>query len=535
MKSKRAVVLRQLLSFAFFILLAACTSAPLEQAPQGTSPESAAESPGKVATPEDAPAEDAPSVDSLAAEPSEPQTSWDDREVFRTGLIEEAQGALDNLQGASIYTIDFSISDDKLRLEGHQSVKYTNREEIPLEEVYFQLFPNAAGGSSEISNVLASGVEVEPIYETDRTAVRVPLPAPLEPGEAIVIELDFTVDVAQEMGGNYGTFGYFNDILVLDEFYPVIPVYDQEGWHYKVPSNGDLTYLDASFYRVQVSALKKLEMVASGVEVSKEAKGKQQIVTFAAGPARDFYLAASDKYKKFSREVGETVVNSYAFPNRKEGAELVLDIAEDALRIFNRRFGTYPYTEMDLVSTPMMALGIEYPGVMGITLEAYDLEGTLYGLPVPSMLESIVVHEIGHQWFYNAVGNNQVGEPWLDEAVVQYVTGLYYLDRYGESGFSNYSDSWYFRWDRVERVEIPIGMPSEAYTPQEYSAIVYGRGPIFMEALVDEMGVSAFDSFMQEYYQLHVWEIGTGENFKQMAEAHCECDLMPLFEEWVYE
>jgi aminopeptidase N len=383
--------------------------------------------------------------------------------------------------------------------------------------------------------VRVDGAQVEPDYEPERTALRVPLAAPLQPGETATIELDFTVDVAQEMGGNYGTFGYFNDILVLDEFYPVIPAHDQDGWHFHVPTNGDLTYLDASFYLVQVSAPKKLVMVASGIEVSREQSGKEQVVTYAAGPARDFYLAASDKYKVVSRDVGDTRLNSYAFANRKAGAELVLDIAENALRIFNRRFGVYPYTEMDLVSTPMQALGIEYPGVMGITLETYDLDASLYGLPAPAMLESVVAHEVGHQWFYNVVGNNQVGEPWLDEAVVQYATGLYYKDRYGMSGYKGYSDSWYSRWDRVERAEIPIGMPSEAYTPTQYSAIVYGRGPIFVDALAEEMGAAAFDAFIQDYFQSHVWEIGTGEAFKEMAEAHCECDLTPLFEAWVYE
>jgi aminopeptidase N len=190
---------------------------------------------------------------------------------------------------------------------------------------------------------------------------------------------------------------------------------------------------------------------------------------------------------------------------------------------------------MDLVSTPMQALGIEYPGIMGITMEAYDLSGELYGLPNPVMLRSTVAHEVAHQWFYNVVGNDQVGEPWLDEAVVQYVTALYFEDQDGTAGYNGFRDSWYYRWDRVERAEIPVGMPSEAYTPKEYSAIVYGRGPLFMEALAAEMGEQAFDAFMRDYYQSHLWGIGTEEAFKQLAEQHCECDLAPLFEAWVFE
>ena len=71
----------------------------------------------------------------LPQEESEELISWEDREIYRAGLIEEAQGVLDELPGASIYHIEFSISDDKLRLEGHEAVKYTNRESEALEEV----------------------------------------------------------------------------------------------------------------------------------------------------------------------------------------------------------------------------------------------------------------------------------------------------------------------------------------------------------------------------------------------------------------
>jgi aminopeptidase N len=68
----------------------------------------------------------------------------------------------------------------------------------------------------------------------------------------------------------------------------------------------------------------------------------------------------------------------------------------------------------------------------------------------------------------------------------------------------------------------------------EYGAIVYGRGPLFLTALADKMGQQAFDEFLRDYYQTHKWGIGTGETFKQLAEQHCQCDLTTLFEEWVY-
>ncbi|MFC1878607.1 M1 family metallopeptidase [Chloroflexota bacterium] len=460
---------------------------------------------------------------------------WDNREIFRPGLIVETQGVLAELPGASVYKLDFTISDDRLKLDGHQAVKYTNREGVSLDEIYFQLFPNASGGGADLSNVKIDDQKVTPEYLDERTVARLPLSPPLEPGVSTIIEFDFSVDMAEEMGGNFGTFGYFDEILVMDEFYPVIPVYDESGWNYKVPSVGDLTYLDASFYLVSVTAPSELKLIASGYEVENKKSGKQQTVTYAAGPARDFYLAASDKFTSISKQVGETTINSYAFSNRKDAAELALDIASEALKIFNRRYGVYPYSEFDVVSTPMMALGIEYPGIVGIAVDLYDLDQTIYGMPAQVVLESTVAHEVGHQWFYNMVGNSQISEPWLDEAVVQYITGIYYKDRYGNSAFESYSDSWFDRWGRVDQEMISVGMPSESYDDYEYSSIVYGRGPIFVNALAEEMGQNSFDEFMIEYFQTNLWGIGTEQEFRDLAEQHCSCDLSSLFAEWLDE
>jgi aminopeptidase N len=463
--------------------------------------------------------------------------AWDDRGIFQEGLIDAEQPVLDHLPGATVYHIDLQIPRDFRRLQGREEVRYTNREDEPLDGIYFRLFPNTAGGGAKVSAVKVDGQDVEPVYEFLDSALRVPLPAALQPGEQVDIQMSFEVKVAREMAGNYGLFGYFDDVLVLDEFYPVIPVYDDEGWNVEVPPpNADVPYYDASFYLVRVTAPADLTVVASGVEIGREHDGSNQVLTFAAGPARDFYLAASDRYVVASKTVGETTINCYVLAGGVDDrAELTMQFAGDALKSFSARFGVYPYTEFDVVSTPMMALGMEYPGVVAVALNLYEPDTPMI------TLESTVVHEVGHQWFYNVVGNDQIDEPWLDEAIVQYVTGLYYADIYSARAEQDWHDMLYARWNRVGRADIPIGMPAGSYEGREYGAIVYGRGPLFVVALAEEMGREAadekhpFDEFLRDYYESHKWGVGTGDAFRQLAEHHCQCDLTALFEEWVYE
>ncbi len=462
-------------------------------------------------------------------------TPWEDRSIFRSGLIVSEQAVLDELDGASIYHIDIQISDDFLRLDGQEKVHYTNQESEPLEEIIFQLFPNAAGGKLVVTNLIVDGHDVEIVYDFQETALRVSLPTELQPAASTDIQLQFVVDIPQEMGGNYGLFGYFNEVLVLDEFYPVIPVYDDEGWNAQFPPpNGDTSYFDISFYRVRVTAPEDLIIAASGIEVSQENEAGQQITSFAAGPMRDFYLAASSNYILVSETVGETRLNSYALKGFEEGAETALQFAKSAVDSFSDRFGPYPYSEFDVLSTPMQVLGIEYPGIVGITIPAYNPEAEVAGLPFPIMLESVVAHETAHQWFYNIIGNDQIDEPWLDEAHAQYATWLYYVDTYGESNAQGYKSSWDSRWQRVDGAEIPIGLPAYEYTGQEYGAIVYGRGPIFVDELSEEMGAEVFEAFLADYYDVHQWGIATADSYQELAESHCGCDLSSLFERWVY-
>ncbi len=76
-------------------------------------------------------------------------------------------------------------------------------------------------------------------------------------------------------------------------------------------------------------------------------------------------------------------------------------------------------------------------------------------------------------------------------------------------------------------------MPVKNYDPKTYGAIIYGRGPIFLTALHDEMGAEVFARFLKDYYSQNLWENVTGEILMKTAEATCSCDLDGIFNLWV--
>jgi hypothetical protein len=448
--------------------------------------------------------------------------------ISDVALITDEKSSLNQLLGASRYDIELIISDHFTSLKGFERVYYTNQEETSLGEVYFNLYSYLAGGSTTINEIIVDNQGADFEYSVGNRAIRVLLNENLNPGKEIVMEIDFNVQIPTVREGHYGLLGYFEEVLLLDGFYPVIPVYDGDGWHLPPEFTvGDIAFHDISFYTVKISAPRDLEIITSGTEVMVSENGNIQTTEYVTGPARDFYIIASHRFSKATESIGETSISSYVLDNQIDKSFEVLNITLDALEIFNIYFGAYPYTEFNIVCIPLneSILGVEYPGVIIINQNTFDQR---------IMLESTVVHEIGHQWFYNMVGNDQVNEPWLDEAIVQYITGIYYLDSYDETAWGEFRDSWINRWDRVNGENIPIGLPSANYTSREYGAIIYGRGPLFIDAISNELGQQLLLQCLQSYYETYKWKIATTESFRASIEHTSGTDLTHLFNEWVY-
>ena len=463
-------------------------------------------------------------------------TPWDDLSLFKSGLIQSQQPVLNQLTKASVYHLELKIAEDLYHVTGTEDVHYTNAEDVALKQIELRLFPNILGGEMKTSNVQVDEESVAPKFDLQNSLMIVPLAKPLKPNQSIVLSMDFAVTVPQSVETNYGVLAYFDDVLALAHAYPMICVYNDEGWNAEIPpQSGDVTFADESFYIVKVTAPKNLTLVTTGQTLNSEEDGALQTLSVASGPARDFYLAASPDYTEISQTFGEVTIHSYAQEKFKKGAQMALDVASRAIKDYGGRYAPFPYTEFDIVSTPTLALGIEYPGMVAITSRIYDVDSDFRGTPTGIYMESTVAHETGHQWFYSLVGDDQLDDPWLDESLTQFATLQYFTDEYGESGARGFRSSLEGRWADVNNEKIPIGLPVAKYSDREYGAIVYGRGPLFFVALRDEIGAEAFDAFMKDYTTTLSWKISTPQTLQSIAEKHCNCDLQGLFDEWVYQ
>lgn len=462
----------------------------------------------------------------------------------QAALIDPSQLNLPALKGAPRYTISVNIDAGERSFQGHEAVKFTNNEGVELDALYFRLFPNGKGsygnGALSVTKMSVAGGPAEGELSVSDTVLKVPLPAKLEPGQTFELELDFSGEVPQDFGDNatpaaYGIYNYSNDVLALSGWYPILAVYDEQGWNLDAPSViGDSVYSDIAFYSVDISLPRNLVLAATGVQTGSQVVDGTARYHYESGPTRDFFLIASPDFQVVSQPVGETVVNGYYLSDQKNAGQIAVEVASGALEIYNEKFGLYPYKELDVVEGPMRnALGVEYPGIVMIG-------ASLYKAPEKPEFEVTVAHEVAHQWWYSVVGNNVFDEPWLDEALATYSSSLFYEFDRGPGYAQGLQSYWQERYDKVlsessdDLVTADLKHFESLNKPSIYAGIVYTKGALFFKALRQEIGDKAFFQALRDYYQSRYFLTGHAEDLLAAFEKTSGGELDGFYQKWLY-
>lgn len=452
-----------------------------------------------------------------------------------------------------VYDLELILANDLASLQGLQTVTLTNSSDQLWDGVYFHLHPNLLGGEMIVSEVLQAGLPLEVILSENASLLYVPVLGGLAPGEQTTLQLSYDLSIPQRMGRNYGVLALQEGILSLAHSYATLAVFEEGAWDIDIPvSHGDLLNAAASVFTVSVQAPADATVVTTGEVVSEISNGETQQLEIEAAVARDFYLSASRDYEVMTATANiptdmaaeastkPVTVRSYYQRHsdmrisdiRKQRAQLALDASVVSLELFSSRLAPYPYDEFDVVPMVTTALGLEFPGIIGLSSALYD--DTRIGRQASlAYLESTVVHEVVHQWFYNLVGNDQVSEPWLDEATTQYVTWEYYTSRYGDDAAEtrDFVDSLVGRSRSANQQK--LGEPVAAYSPRQYSAVIYGEGPLVLDELASLVGEDTFWEFLRTYSLENRWQRVDTQAFERQLEAYCGCVLDEFFETYI--
>ena len=360
------------------------------------------------------------------------------------------------------YTIKANIDETTDIIEASEKLIYWNNSPDELNFVYFHLYQNAFQPESYAddlkknnnSNPSYSKWETEkkgttiskitvngntPNIELDNTILKVFLDQPLGPNESITFDIDFNT--------YYGDGGVHRRMKKFDAFgnthydgvawYPRICVYDSKfGWttdqHLGKEFYGDFGTFDveltfASNYIVDATGFmtNRDDMLPSELRQKLDIKNfadkswnstpsviipynknDRKTWKFHAENVHDFAFTADPTYR-----IGEAEWNGkkcYALvqePHAKHWQNAA-DYTAKIIEVFSEDIGLYTYHKMIVADARD---GMEYPML------------TLDGGFDPSY-RGLLIHEVGHNWFYGQVGNNETYRAALDEGFTQFLT-----------------------------------------------------------------------------------------------------------------
>ncbi|MFD9563107.1 M1 family aminopeptidase [Streptomyces sp. NPDC059994] len=398
------------------------------------------------------------------------------------------------------YTVNLSSNTSGTVWTGHESATFTNASATALSEVYLRLWDNYHGTCSAmpitVTNVTGGTAGS---LSVGCTALQIALPTPLAQGQSATIGFDLGITVPSG-ADRFGHDGAFNNI---GNALPVLAVKDGSGWHLDpYTNNGESFYSLAADFKVTLDHPASLLVPATGTSVDTPGSSGRTVTTATASKVRDFAWAAGPFAKISGTSAAGTAINIYSVSGiSSSDAQSMLSTAKSAVDTHAARFGAYPYGELDaVIDNNYWFGGMEYPGFV------LDLVST-----------TALTHEIGHQWFYGIVGDDEYNSPWLDESFTDYATDLA-LNKTG-SGCWN-SVSWASSAEKITN--------SMAYWDahsSRYSTVVYGYGKCALHDLRRVLGDTVMAKLLKDYATSHWYGVSTTAEFKAAAQAATTTDL----------
>ncbi|HRF00542.1 MAG TPA: M1 family metallopeptidase [Pirellulaceae bacterium] len=411
-------------------------------------------------------------------------------------------------------------------------------------------------------------------YVVVGTMMRIDLPLPLQPGTATRLGIGWTyaINDTKYFPGRTG-FEHFaeddNCIYEMAQWFPRVAAYtDYQGWQHKqYLGRGEFT-LEFGDYVVRITAPADHVVASTGVllnpdEVLKpewrerleQAKGAEKpvfVVTpeeakanetsratetktwiFKADEVRDFAWASSRKFiwDAWEHDVeGNKVMAMSFYPNEAEPlwSRYSTHAIVHTLDVYSRYTFRYPYPVAISVNGPVG--GMEYPMIC-FNGPRPEKDGT-YSSRTKYGLISVVIHEVGHNYFPMIVNSDERQWTWMDEGLntfLQYLAECEWEENYPSSRGEPKRIVGYMS----SRDQVPIMTNSESilqFGPNAYSKPATALN-ILRETI---LGREVFDFAFREYARRWQNRRPTPADFFRTMEDASGTDLDWFFRGWFY-
>ncbi len=519
--------------------------------------------------------------------------------LMTTGIFQKANSQ-DYFQQEVNYKIDVTLNDRMHELSAFEKIQYINNSPDTLQLIYFHLWPNGySSNKTDLARQLFNTRGKERLFKdpelqgfidsldfkiNDSLArweylagqpdiCRIFLDNPLLPGDSIIITTPFHVKIPL---GVTSRLGHIGESYQISQWYPKPAVYDRTGWHQMPYLDQGEFYAEFGSFDVSITLpdnyivgatgnlhndreLKVLENLAADttwINAKKEkfpnvpiSSKRTKTLQYKEKNIHDFAWFADKQFHVIKGSVrlpqsGKEVTTWVMFTDEQSDLwKKSISYVNQAVFFFSNLIGDYPYNNFTAVQSALNAgSGMEYPGitVIGLVKNGYTLD-------------EVIAHEIGHNWFYGALGSDERRYPFMDEGVTslyekRYMNHTYpgkklweiYIKKLKLAKFLHVEKLPVQRMQELEwltisrrSLEQPLNLNSTDYSSKNYGMIIYDKAAAGFNYLRAYLGDSLFDSSMQNYYENWKFRHPQPDDLRNVFESTTGKDLSWFFDDFL--
>ena len=499
------------------------------------------------------------------------------------------------------YEIHVTLDDEHHHINASETIQYKNNSSKTLQYIYFHLWPNAykkyntALGKQKLEDndlVLYNapdsilgfidGLEFKVNDEVaqwnydkkNEDICIVYLPKPLLPGEFVKISTPFSVKLPK---GIISRLGHMGQSYQITQWYPKPAVYDKDGWHQMPYLDQGEFYSEYGTFDVFITLPKNYVVGATGDLINGEEEQKwlsqkaeetlkiidniddydmsfpvssdtTKTLHYHQEKVHDFAWFADKRYHVLKGEVelphSKKKVTTWTMFTNNEAYlwKNSIEYMNDAVYYYSLWNGDYPYQQVTAVDGALSAGGgMEYPNVTII-----GESGNAFGL------ETVIMHEVGHNWFYGILGSNERDHPWMDEGLNSMNENRYIETKYPSRGLigdsaktSNTPIEWFditqykhkatyelaYLFNGRKNLDQAIEEKSANYTSLNYGGIVYSKTALVFDYLMAYLGEDLYDKCMQRYFEEWKFKHPQPSDLRKIFEEETKKDLSWFFDD----
>jgi aminopeptidase N len=249
----------------------------------------------------------------------------------------------------------------------------------------------------------------------------------------------------------------------------------------------------------------------------------QPISTYHFSIAASEYARLDDVYITAAGD--DLPIVNYVYPDLVDEAEIDFAPLNDMLAWCEEMFGPYPFPGEKYGHALFDWDGaIEHP--TATTYSSQFLTGDNY-------FDSIVMHELAHQWFGNQVTCEDWTHIWLNEGFATYAEGLWREHKYGPRSlyWFMYQRSFFTWWNG------PLVRDPDHGDPWYYfDNIVYHKGAWLLHMLRKEVGDQDFFHILRNFAHEPdlTYGVANSQDFVDYCERQTGQELSAFFDQWLY-